>query len=410
MSTGAFKLVDIDLPRKGRFAAADIDAAEKAGFRQRFIESSGLSGIDALSKNVPQNWKDLFSAALAPAKGAMESATAPVKHLGDILSAHKAGDKEGVLSSVSKFIDSVMPGAGNAQELSLSTIKDLQEGNVGALTGTATGLAAQLALIKRMSGTSDFKKLIYTGEVDAEGIPTLTKLARSVLHPTELPENVLRAAVPPTDEAIAAQKALKGEAFAKEFEKQYSEFGKAKEAGAANLEEQMKTAETARQKELAANERLKNIDAQSRMNRETQQAKLDAAAAKNAPAPSPFAGATSTTSPLGNLKLPEPGASATSATGGLPEGSPTPFVGKFTTPEASKIVSPLSPPPSINRTLVSYDRQLLVHMARGGDLNALRELIRNPGDIDVATAVPNSKYLMEAGAPSRIYGGPESTK
>lgn len=75
--------------------------------------------------------------------------------------------------------------------------------------------------------------------------------------------------------------------------------------------------------------------------------------------------------------------------------------------EPSKIVTPLSPPPPINRTLVSYDRNLLVHMARGGDLNALRELIRNPGGIDVASAVPNSKFLLEGGAPTNVYGGPK---
>jgi hypothetical protein len=72
-----------------------------------------------------------------------------------------------------------------------------------------------------------------------------------------------------------------------------------------------------------------------------------------------------------------------------------------------KIVTPLSPAPPINRTLVSYDRDLLAHMARGGDLNALRELIRNPGGINVAEAVPNSKYLLEPGQPTNIYGGPK---
>lgn len=339
-----------------------------------------MSGIDELSKNMPQNFKDLFFAALGPVKGAVESATAPIKHLGDIVAAHKAGDREGMQSSISKFVDSLIPGTGNANEMSQNTLKDIQEGNAGALAGTGTGLAAQLALVKGMSGSSDFKKLIYTGKIGADGLPELTKTARSILHPTELPENVLRKIVSPPDEVTQAMKAQAGEAAASDLEKQMSEV------------------ETARQKELAAQERLKNIDAQSRMTRERQQAALDAQAAKNAPkpaAPSPFGNATPTNVSIGDLKLPEPGA-VTSATGELPKGSPTPFVSKFTEAEPSRIVTPLSPAPAVGRTLVSYDRNLLVHMARGGDLNALRELIRNPGGIDVKTAVPNSKYLLEA--------------
>jgi len=235
---------------------------------------------------------------------------------------------------------------------------------------------------------SSLSRLMYTGEVAADGTPLLSKAGRSILHPTELPENIMRSTIPPPQEAVDAAAKQAGE------------------ANAAKMEEQMGEAEKARQKELAANERLKNIDAQSRMNRQRQQDLLDAQAAKNAPETSPFAGATSTTSPIGSLKLPAPG-EATATSGTLPQGTTTPFVGKFTPPEASKIVSPLSPPPPINRTLVSYDRNLLVHMARGGDLNALRELIRNPGEIDVANAVPNSKYLMEGNAPTNIYGGPK---
>lgn len=71
----------------------------------------------------------------------------------------------------------------------------------------------------------------------------------------------------------------------------------------------------------------------------------------------------------------------------------------------SIIQDPNSPPPAINRTYVSYDRGLLVQLARNGDRNALLELLRNPGGIDVSQAVPNSRYLLEQGAPANVYGG-----
>lgn len=115
--------------------------------------------------------------------------------------------------------------------------------------------------------------------------------------------------------------------------------------------------------------------------------------------PSPFGNATASNSP----NLPTTPVSGFKALQ-VPD---VKIVSKFEAPSQSVIASPLSPPPPVNKTLVSYDRNLLVHMARGGDLNALRELIRNPGGIDVASAVPNSKFLMETGRPTNIYGGPK---
>lgn len=233
----------------------------------------------------------------------------------------------------------------------------------GALGATTTDVAAAALqfFAKEIVGAPEgmkaaLSKLSYTSE------GKLTPLAESVLHPTTLPENAFRKMVPEPATYPGAQLPSIDEFY----------MNKAKDL----------------------------------MQREAQQRVLDnrsrveaAREAKAAPQPSPFGNATSTSSPIGDLKLPEPGA--------LPQGSSTPFVSKFTEAPSSKIVSPLSPPPPINRTLVSYDRNLLVHMARGGDLNALRELIRNPGGIDVASAVPNSKYLMEGGAPTNIYGGPK---
>jgi hypothetical protein len=213
---------------------------------------------------------------------------------------------------------------------------------------------------------SSLSRLVYTADGE------LSPLAKTLLHPTELPEAVLRKVVPPPPTFPGATEPS-ADAF---YEKKAAD--------------------------------LMRRDAQQRIldNR----ARIDAArAAKNAPQPSPFGNATATdvssTSSLPNPPLP--------AAGDIPQGNPTPFgqpqlVSKFTPPEPSRIQAPGSPPPPVNRTLVSYDRRLLVEMAKGGDLNALRELIRNPGGIDVATAVPNSKYLLEGNQPTSVYGGPKA--
>jgi hypothetical protein len=74
-------------------------------------------------------------------------------------------------------------------------------------------------------------------------------------------------------------------------------------------------------------------------------------------------------------------------------------------PEPSPIVEPNSPAPKINTTYVSYPRPLLVKMANMGNVDALKELVRNPGGVDVQSAVPNARYLMELDAPRQTYGG-----
>lgn len=85
----------------------------------------------------------------------------------------------------------------------------------------------------------------------------------------------------------------------------------------------------------------------------------------------------------------------------LPAGSPTPFKGT--------IVDPKSPTSPVNVTYTSYPRQALVQLANRGDLDALRELIRNPGGIDVQQAVANARYLIDMGA-TGPYGGPGSSR
>lgn len=125
-----------------------VEEAEKPGFGKRFLKASGFEGLVEAAKNPPENWQDLLSAAITPGKEAVGKVTAPAKHLGEIIAAHKAGDKEGMVSAVSKFVDSFIPGSGNAEELASNTVKDVQEGNVPAIAGTATGLGMQLAMLR----------------------------------------------------------------------------------------------------------------------------------------------------------------------------------------------------------------------------------------------------------------------
>jgi len=79
-------------------------------------------------------------------------------------------------------------------------------------------------------------------------------------------------------------------------------------------------------------------------------------------------------------------------------------------PIPSKVVSPDTPALPINKTYVSYDGKQLLKMAKSGDVDALRELIRSPRGIDLEQAFPNLKYLVDLRGASRIYGGPGSTK
>jgi hypothetical protein len=352
---------------------------KKASFGQRFLESSGLSGLAEMAKNTPQSMGDLFEGGAAPAKQAASAIAAPAKHLNDIVSAYKAGDKEAMMSGLSRFIDSFIPGTGNANELSQNTAKDLKEGNIEGVTGTVTGLAAQAALARSMmkgGGSGVLSRAAYTAEGE------LSPLAKSLLHPQTLPETLFRKLVPPPDTPTfpGASQPLAEDFYA----------NKAKDL--MTREAQQRTLDTRARVEIARTARE---------------------AAANAPEPAPFGGATSTsTISLQDLlkqqsALPAAGEGTTSATGTLPQGNATPFVSKFTPPEASKIVTPGSAAPPINKTLVSYPRTQLVEMAKKGDLDALRELIRNPGGIDVRSAVPNSRYLLEQNRPTSVYGGPQ---
>lgn len=276
------------------------------------------------------------------------------------------------------------------------------------MAGGAAGAAAQVKAAP--AALANFKKLMYSGKV-TNGVPELSNLAQSLLHPTKMAEGVLRGLLAPPEEVIAQMKAQRAEQFQSEFDKQYGDFNEAKAANAAKLEEQIKLAETARQKEITDWAKLQAQQGAESAAAIKRQALLESQAEKNAPQPSPLpASATPSSGTTGGPPLPSPAPGSRSFTGAIPQGGETPFVSKFTAPEPSKIVTPESSAPPINKTLVSYPRLKLAAMARSGDLEALHELIRNPGEIDVASAVPNSSFLLETGRPTNIYGGPKNIK
>lgn len=369
MSSGAFTLADVDKPSKGRFSSADIgssDLGEGTVSSNKLEHAVGRAlqgaGLPTSVANIPDWFKHLTGSAKDS-----EPWWSPVSK------AVKEPTQENIVGAV-PFIG----------PMSVSMAKDAKEGNYMDASATMMGALSLLKMAGQVKpGTTAMKSQIADAHDSIQSV-----LKQTSGH--SLTASMLQQLLPEAQETkfYGNTEIAAGNATASE------------------LESKMKDVETARQKELAANERLKNLDAQSKMTRQRQQDLLDTKAAKNAPQPSPFGNATPTNVSIGNLKLPEPGGT-TSSTGTVLQGNPTPFVSKFTSPEPSKIVSPLSPAPPINKTLVSYDREILVHMARGGDLNALRELIRNPGGIDVPNAVPNSKFLMEENRPTEIYGGPK---
>lgn len=343
MSSGAFRLTDIEPPKRGKFSAGDVDKP--------------LTYWEQVNAGLLQGMKDEGSpeAAIAGGKAALEVAGAEFGGLSGLRGI------VGVLARVAGSGAGAAAGNAIAQGATTGKVDPAEAAKTGASFAGGQGLSELLGpgISALRSGLS---KLFYTAKGE------LTPIANALVHPTELPETILRKAIPePPTFPGASQPAA--ESF---YEKKATDL----------------------------------------MKREAQQRVLDARAAREAaqaaknaptpPPPSPFGNATASNAP----NLPN-----TPATGFKALQVPdVKMVNKFEAPEPSVIQSPLSPPPPINKTLVSYNRDLLVHMAKGGDLNALRELIRNPGSIDVGTAVPNSKYLLEAGQPTNIYGGPQPPK
>lgn len=352
-------------------------------------------------------------------EGKKAGAVSAAETVGGTLGAESVPAIRGIVGSLVKMLGTGGgAAAGNAagQFATSGTVDPTEAAKAGALWSGGAGIGevfgAGLPALR-----SSLSRAMYTTEGE------LTPLAKAVVHPTELPETLLRKAIPETPDPATGLTSTDRAAL-----------------------------------EQKGTDLMKRQAQQDILDRKA--AAAAKVAAKNAPTPPTF-GQNATSSSFADLKVPaapkietdglgirwavsedglrvsipksvaDADATAyagpklqeqrdilggiknrTQLAGDIPQGSPQLFAtgGGFTAPQPSKIQTALSPPPPINRTLVSYDRNLLVHMARGGDLNALRELIRNPGDIDVASAVPNSKYLLEPGAPTSIYGGPGSTK
>jgi len=210
-------------------------------------------------------------------------------------------------------------------------------GPYGELAGGITG-----GLIGGMPAPSSLGRKVYTPSGD------LSPWADALTHPSKLPEKVLRTVIPEPPSSPGAPLPSAEEFYA---------------AKAADL--------TRRGAQQAVLDRQAAVIA-----RQT---------AKNAPQPSPFAGMTSTAG----------GAPPVAAAPTMPQGTPTPFVNKFTPPEPTRIVGPDSPPPSMKVTYQSYPREALYQMAKQGDIDAGLELVRNPKGFSLP---PNFKFLIEESA------------
>lgn len=200
-------------------------------------------------------------------------------------------------------------------------------------------------------------------------------------------------------------------------------------ATADELGSKIKEAEDARQKELAGWEKLKTQDANARVTRGNQQESLDEAHADRLASvekerqgqladaerlktqhanalnsregetiPSVGKPAKLPSSFTLNTEMPNLNEGAGTPTGAnaIPQVSTGPaklkFVDKFEPKGSSKIVSPDSEPPDQKVTYQSIPRPQLYEMAKKGDLEAGRELIRNPAGFALP---PNFKYLIE---------------
>jgi hypothetical protein len=218
--------------------------------------------------------------------GKKAGATSAAETTGGVLGGEVTAGMRGVVGILARM-GATGGGAatGNAagQLGTTGTVNPGEVATTGAVWGGTSGVLEGLsAAIPALRGA--LSRLMYTGKVAADGTAELSKVGRSILHPTELPENALRAAVPPPPEATAAAAKQAGE------------------ANAAKLETQMKEAEAARQQTLTDKAKLEMQDATEQAAAVKRQQAAVKLAAKNAPEPSPFAGATS--SSFNDLKIP----------------------------------------------------------------------------------------------------------
>lgn len=217
-------------------------------------------------------------------------------------------------------------------------------GKVGEIAGgIGGGLIGGVAGIPSVARLIGKKVYLPSGE--------LSSWAEALTHPTKIPETVLRKLIPEQPTFPGGSLPSKEEFYA--------------QRGADLMKRGAQQATLDRQAAAAAR-----------------------VAAKNALPPDQFVGMTSSATPIGNAPLPE-----------VSEAAQQPqiqMVSKLSSaPAKSKIVLPGSQPPDIKVTYQSYPREKLYDMAKMGNIDAGRELLRNPKGFELP---PNFKFLIEEGA------------
>jgi hypothetical protein len=220
----------------------------------------------------------------------------------------------------------------------------------------------------------------------------LTPGAEALAHPTKIGEYIARKVVPEPAEQVAKREMgityeKRGEDLMRRGEEQ-TNIDTANEA-------RLRGVESARQKELASTERLREQHARSMV-------------PQKGISPRPSRGITMT------AEMPERQAAIPRSIG-----TPTPgqelAVRQSEAPSIGgkgKIAEPGSPPPDFKATLVSYERPDLVKMVRdpqtpyANRVAAIRELRRNPGNVPKEVLDNLTRYMVEPGAKIKIYGGP----
>jgi hypothetical protein len=212
-----------------------LSPSEKA--RQRFLQNMTSAQAGQKMQN-PEDQPEFDAGKKAGAVSAAETT-------GGVLGGESVPALRGVLGTIVRMLGTGGgAAAGNAagQFATTGTVDPGQSAKAGAIWGGTTGALEGLGAVapELKSGLS---KLFFSGKVAADGTPELSTIAKSVLHPTQMPENLIRSLVPAPPEALAAAKAQAGEATA------------------AKLQDQMTAAETARQKFLSDRGKLETQDA-----------------------------------------------------------------------------------------------------------------------------------------------------
>lgn len=246
----------------GKVVPYDFHApAKESSFYDKLTET------DQTTKNpIVRGLSNIGAGAISALGGAASFVAHPVKGIDAI--------RTSVNDAIDTYVDpKTRPSLGGA----LSVLPEALELGIGGTAGAEVSGGVTRGAVKGVTSIGDARtalaKRLYTPEGD------LTPVAQGLVHPTELPENLLRKVLPDPNEAIRIRNA--------ELEQ--------------NATDRMR-----RGKEQEA------LDAKAV--REKRSAELQARiAARNAPKPDPFAGMTPTDKPIGNAPVPPL------------QGNPTPF-------------------------------------------------------------------------------------